>query len=720
MKEEKEDPEKPYDKVFENIVDVYDFLQGINFEVDVKPGDKRFKNLTVKEYEELIEFLKHPNNFVVIDENGTKIWREGKKLSDKLFLFIFDQMKEKIKEMKKKKTFVGKIKNMFKKNSKKDKIKEDIENKNTVGYEKIENELIKEEFKKLKFEDLFKLIDKEIEVCPNFDEVFKELKRDFLGVHLKMGNCFKLKDPLLNLLQYEDENDPMHKEFRGRMGAQILSSVYNAKKLTSGNLIAFGASLVVAGSIAYGLDTGFGSLIKKIKKWTNLEDLKKIKMKIKKFFFHFIEFFGAILYSIVPFFGETVDSDVLKAFLHSLQNSGFLFSDPEAFKETNDEAMKAGLIASVGSILFNLTYISLISTPLGGYVHIFRIIFNQIATPTSGSMVAYGYNEWRDHQRVAVFKLQHENFLKKPDIYELVLKRRKKEQNKWSNRLLFWVPKGKDTKVITQEEKDNAYREYLEESNQSSMDIQNVSALTVNSMAVGSVLSHIAYGGITYFGYRSHLDEEMAEKLTKVVSIIVNTPTEIISLTACTFAANHLGLRFMENWFSTDDMKNEKMLRLIIDRSIKQMDHQLNEFQPISVKEVYEIYHTSPGWMYTFGRIIVKALILMFNGLGLAPTSLFEQLDISKLTIPEEVEEERVNLIFSLSYLPEDIEKVTKMPGIDEENFVKYINEIAPYLEKSKMTLTESHHYMNILSGWIKSTKDDKREDKKGKKKEFD
>uniref|UniRef100_A0A1I8BRY3 ABC transporter domain-containing protein n=1 Tax=Meloidogyne hapla TaxID=6305 RepID=A0A1I8BRY3_MELHA len=504
------------------------------------------------------------------------------------------------------------------------------------------------------------------------------------------------------------------------MGAQILSSVYNAKKLTSGNLIAFGASLVVAGSIAYGLDTGFGSLIKKIKKWTNLEDLKKIKMKIKKFFFHFIEFFGAILYSIVPFFGETVDSDVLKAFLHSLQNSGFLFSDPEAFKETNDEAMKAGLIASVGSILFNLTYISLISTPLGGYVHIFRIIFNQIATPTSGSMVAYGYNEWRDHQRVAVFKLQHENFLKKPDIYELVLKRRKKEQNKWSNRLLFWVPKGKDTKVITQEEKDNAYREYLEESNQSSMDIQNVSALTVNSMAVGSVLSHIAYGGITYFGYRSHLDEEMAEKLTKVVSIIVNTPTEIISLTACTFAANHLGLRFMENWFSTDDMKNEKMLRLIIDRSIKQMDHQLNEFQPISVKEVYEIYHTSPGWMYTFGRIIVKALILMFNGLGLAPTSLFEQLDISKLTIPEEVEEERVNLIFSLSYLPEDIEKVTKMPGIDEENFVKYINEIAPYLEKSKMTLTESHHYMNILSGWIKSTKDDKREDKKGKKKEFD
>uniref|UniRef100_A0A915MMG7 Uncharacterized protein n=1 Tax=Meloidogyne javanica TaxID=6303 RepID=A0A915MMG7_MELJA len=57
--------------------------------------------------------------------------------------------------------------------------------------------------------------------------------------------------------------------------------------------------------------------------------------------------------------------------------------------------------------------------------------------------------------------------------------------------------------------------------------------------------------------------------------------------------------------------------------------------------------------------------------------SLFKQINLSKLALPFFKEDDyREDLTFNISYLEEPLEKMLKMPGIDEEKFKGFINEI--------------------------------------------
>ncbi|CAK5081288.1 unnamed protein product [Meloidogyne enterolobii] len=170
----------------------------------------------------MIEFFKNPKEFIILQEeinaekaeenNGKKVsenkWK--RKLNGRIMRFIFREMTEIEKKLKKERKIKG--------NEEKD------EEKELNNYL---NDLLNEEFKWLNlgiknkiwewFLKFTKWGKKKVEKNRKFDlNVFKALKKDLLAIDDGIKNCYNLKDPLLKVLQYEDINDPIHQEFRGR------------------------------------------------------------------------------------------------------------------------------------------------------------------------------------------------------------------------------------------------------------------------------------------------------------------------------------------------------------------------------------------------------------------------------------------------------------------------------------------------------------------------
>uniref|UniRef100_A0A1I8B256 Uncharacterized protein n=1 Tax=Meloidogyne hapla TaxID=6305 RepID=A0A1I8B256_MELHA len=523
------------------------------------------------------------------------------------------------------------------------------------------NKLINEEFKWLKIgygrsflEWFMKKTEKgkeRIKKYRKFDlEVFIEFKNELLKIDNEIKNCHQLKEPILAVLRYEGNDDLIHQEFRGRMGAQIISSVYNAKKLTKNIFIAMLLSMGGAGVIAAILDLGI---------WFGLIKIVLITKCVLC-----AQIIGAFLYSLTPLFAETFDSLVIKRLLITFDGGEFWPATLDKFIDNLKDAFVAGRIAAAGSIFNNILGMEKITERLGGKLLIpgGKLLISSIPANQILTLIVV---EWRERKRNKVWhKITFKNFVQKT------------------------------SPVITPEERDLAFREHIKSKIESSMDIQKTSAMAINSMGIGSLLSQIVLLIIFFPSIKGIIPETVE----KIFLIIVNTPTEILSFGAGIIASKW-GAEKIEKWWSTDDMKNKQMVRLIIDRTIKQMNHPDKEFQEIKENEIYKIYHPKLQILYRFGKGITKFMIVAFK--FMTKPSLFKQINLSKITLPL-IKEEEINedLNFKISYLPEPLNKMPEMPGIDEEKLNEFIEDIGEYFENHKLTLTESHHYLTILNNW--------------------
>ncbi|CAK5081193.1 unnamed protein product [Meloidogyne enterolobii] len=105
-------------------------------------------------------------------------------------------------------------------------------------------------------------------------------------------------------------------------------------------------------------------------------------------------------------------------------------------------------------------------------------------------MVPLEFHEWRDLQRAALYKLYDQKFLPKPNGDTLVVEWReksKKKREKFWHKITFrsFAPKKPETSpVITNEERNLAFREHIKEKIEASMDIQKKSSMAINSMGI--------------------------------------------------------------------------------------------------------------------------------------------------------------------------------------------------------------------------------------------
>uniref|UniRef100_A0A914NII7 Uncharacterized protein n=1 Tax=Meloidogyne incognita TaxID=6306 RepID=A0A914NII7_MELIC len=662
--------ERGHKKLLEYKPLVFEFFKETTFGVSIKPSNKRFKNIEGEEYEELIEFFKNPQEFLNsppeenetvnndLSENSENKWK--KKLSEKLLKFIFKEM-EGIKGKR-----VG------------EEGKEVEEGEISTEYI---IEALNEEFKwlnlgfKRKVKEWFQK-KKKVGNSRKFGiEHFKILKKELTDIDNGIENCKIFKHSILQVLRYNDESDTIHQEFRGRIGAQILGSVYNAKELTKDLWNGLLLSLGGAGLIAAILDIGVWPAIILLISLTGCISCA-----------HGV---GVILYSLTPLAAETFDSLVIKRLLISFDGGSFWPSSKAVFDENLSGAVAAGKIAAGGSIFNNLLSMEEISKSFpenAMWTSIFPAFpANLVATATSGAMVPLEFNEWRDHQRSALYKLYDQGFLPKPDRNEIVLERRISEKKQKNWRRIF-TPKTPETSpIITNKERDIAFREYIKSKIEASMDIQKTSAMAINSMGIGALISSIVLFALycpSLFGVK------IPEVLEKIFIIMVNTPTEIISFIAGIFSANKFGAELIEKWWSTDDMKNKQMVRLIIDRTIEQMKTPHEGIREIKQKEVNEIYHTKLNKLtYKYGKGVTKLMIVVSETVtnswnrmwgNTISESLFKKINIGKLALPFYKENEvKEDLTFNLSYFEDDLLKeITEMPGSDEEKFSEFINEI--------------------------------------------
>ncbi|CAK5081532.1 unnamed protein product [Meloidogyne enterolobii] len=497
----------------------------------------------------MIEFFKNPEEFIIPQtENSGKNIKENKwkrKLSGRIMRFIFREMLKMEKELKKEKG------------------KEENNEENSLEDVYL-NDLLNEEFKWLNlgikneiWEWILKLTKKgkiKVEKYRKFDvNVLKAIRSDLLAIDEEIKNCYGLKGPLLKVLRYEGIDDPIHQEFRGRIGAQIIGSVYNAKQLTMDILNGLLWSLGGAGTIALILDLGLWPLC-----------IFLISLSGCPLCAHII---GIFLYSLTPLAAETFDSLVIKRLLISLDGGKFFPSTLDKFLDDLKGAFKAGTIASGGSLMNNALAMEKIGKALGMSAIGPNLPTNIVATATSGAMVPLEFHEWRDLQRAALYKLYDQKFLPKPNGDTLVVEWReksKKKREKFWHKITFrsFAPKKPETSpVITNEERNLAFREHIKEKIEASMDIQKKSSMAINSMGIGSLLSQIVL--ITFFFPSLY---GMPIVILKIALIIINTPTEICSFVATIVSANSLGNEYIEKWWSTDTMKNKQMVRYFSER----------------------------------------------------------------------------------------------------------------------------------------------------------
>ena len=167
------------------------------------------------------------------------------------------------------------------------------------------------------------------------DEIAENLGQEHYRSCLR---CYELKSMLEEAIFDPDTNDLIAGQLRGRLGAQILNAVSNAKRYTAEIGMGLAASLLVSGGIAYGLDAQvWPRLIELIVKWKGERNWFTMLM-------------STIMNSSTAQAAETVDSVVIKRLLNFFNGGRLWFKNWDEFKENFFDSAKSGFIASLGQM----------------------------------------------------------------------------------------------------------------------------------------------------------------------------------------------------------------------------------------------------------------------------------------------------------------------------------------------------------------------------------
>ncbi|KAL3088032.1 hypothetical protein niasHS_009318 [Heterodera schachtii] len=417
---------------------------------------------------------------------------------------------------------------------------------------------------------------KKFKKAPGVDpEVFNLYTR-----HLKRNqSCADVK-PLIELALYGmEDRQKASLDLRGRLGAQIISSVLNTKQFSGNMVFALVMSLVGSGGIAAALDLGLWHLV-----------VHHVAMALGHL--HPVTIIVMVLLdSLTPLFAETFDSFVIKRTLGALEGKSLLPRTFKQFKEDLKESVIAGGIAALGAIPNNIVMSLLpgshylMSGNIGGYIGVFALnaFTNQIAASTSAAMVPLQVEKWHKLRSAAFYKLIDIGFFPAPT----------KDQ------------------LITGTVNAKTVRGYCRLRAADGMQIDSVTSMAYNSMGLGAVISFF-FGFVAIFIPVSY--ELVGDQIQRIVSIMFNTPTEILSLGAGLLTANHLGNQRYQKWLSTDYHKDKQMVQLVFEKAIEQLQDSERQFKDINFEDIYKIYHARFQLTYRFGKIVVTLMIGMKNG----------------------------------------------------------------------------------------------------------
>nr|CAD2200684.1 unnamed protein product [Meloidogyne enterolobii] len=512
-------------------------------------------------------------------------------------------------------------------------------------------------------------------------DVYFKFKKELLNIDKDIKSCYKLKEAIQIVISEEikEDDDEMHKEFRGRLGAQILLSVYNAKEVTKE--IANSMLINLAGS-------GLISIILDVFVWPPL--LAIVAISCPPLYIPL----SVILYSVITnLFVNIANSLFLQRFLIMIEGGNFTPTTLEGFLNNLRDSWNVKNIAVGGSLLNNLIQMDTNWDMLG-----LDILSNEIASSTSSAILPFEFSVMKDLLRAGVYYKYKKGFFPKPSIEQLVLERRIEENSKNKEickeivQKLFVINKPHSLTSgmgITNEERNVAFSKYIKHKVSASMDIEKNSSMTINAMGIGSVLSLF---GFLLTSIPSHFIT-VSSLFKKIIGILFNPSTQLLKFEIGYITANHFGSEFFENFWSTDTIRNKEMIKLIFDRSIKRLNGKNKNLVEITEKEVYDIYHPKMTITYGYGKGVVKIMNWMKRKLkkGYAfltgkkfKLKLFEQINLSKIALDLFNEEEIEDSGFFQAKLDDLQLKLREMPGMDSDKWESFYKETCKLVVSKK------------------------------------
>ena len=264
----------------------------------------------------------------------------------------------------------------------------------------------------------------------------------------------------------------------------------------------------------------------------------------------------------------------------------------------------------------------------------------QLGTATSAAMVPMEIEKMGGHTGASVLMKIDEGFFAFPNIKELEATNNRKIAEQQA--------KGVVTKTTNPEQASveaAALHKYIGEKTKRVLRVAKASAMAIGSLGTGATLAF--FFGFLMFAIPRELGW-ISEETMEVGSIVFNSPTEAISMTAQTWAGEGLGAgmngsmkkedvaetnELRRRWMSRDSKKNEQMMQLIFLRAMQQKD---SAAVPIGYGDVHTVFRPMFTFTQPFGECITDTMRSGFNKVGLNE-------DLSKKWNTDELVNQRKN-----------------------------------------------------------------------------